>query len=246
MVSFEKYINKLNPECEAFFQRPVQTKPDDEYLPWYTRSPLGINKLNSMMSTISKKAKLSKTYTNHCVRATCITLLDESGFESRHIMGISKHKSESSIKHYSSRLSEERRVQASDILLKACNAENKENQPSVIPTAPSSAIEPINRTDVDNDPDIIDFLSPSQEDFLLALSVPDNVQACLPVEPMASSHYPSRAASLTPRSHQQPSPVVANRVSRVNDSNLNLYAPSQNSVAPFNLINYGNVYINTK
>lgn len=53
------------------------------------------------MKVLSEKYKLSKSYTNHSLRATTITLLDEEGFEARHIMSISGHKSETSIKHYS-------------------------------------------------------------------------------------------------------------------------------------------------
>ena len=57
--------------------------------------------MGNKMKLLSKKYKLSKTYTNHSLRATTITLLDEEGFEARHIMSISGHRSESSIKHYS-------------------------------------------------------------------------------------------------------------------------------------------------
>lgn len=53
------------------------------------------------MKTISSDAGLSQIYTNHCIRATCITTLDNNGFEARHIMSITGHKSETSIRAYS-------------------------------------------------------------------------------------------------------------------------------------------------
>ena len=53
-----------------------------------------------MMSNISKSAHLSKNYTNHCVRATCISVLSESGFEARHIFTISGHKNEQRVQNY--------------------------------------------------------------------------------------------------------------------------------------------------
>ena len=53
------------------------------------------------MKWLSEKYNLSKEYTNQSLRATTITLLDEEGFEARHIMSISGHRSETSIKHYS-------------------------------------------------------------------------------------------------------------------------------------------------
>lgn len=48
-------------------------------------------------------------YTNHCIRATCISVLDECGYEARHIIGLSGHKSELSIKHYASRLNKSKK-----------------------------------------------------------------------------------------------------------------------------------------
>lgn len=40
-------------------------------------------------------------YTNHSIRATAVTILDKSGFEARHIMAVSGHKNEASIRSYS-------------------------------------------------------------------------------------------------------------------------------------------------
>jgi hypothetical protein len=54
-------------------------------------------------------AKLSRVYTNHCIRATCITLLSEAGFEGRHIITLSGHRSEEGIKGYCRDTSEEQK-----------------------------------------------------------------------------------------------------------------------------------------
>ena len=53
-----------------------------------------------MMSRISKSANLNKAYTNHCIRATSITALNDAGYDSRRIMSVSKHKSECNIRSY--------------------------------------------------------------------------------------------------------------------------------------------------
>lgn len=68
------------------------------------------------MAKISQVCNLSKRYTNHCIRSTCITALYDNGIETRHIMGLSGHKSESAVRAYSKRLSEKKTRQISDIL----------------------------------------------------------------------------------------------------------------------------------
>ena len=71
---------------------------------WYEARPLGINSLAKMMKTISEEApSLSTVYTNHCVRATAITLWSNAGISNRHIMAISGHRSEQSLVSYNSR-----------------------------------------------------------------------------------------------------------------------------------------------
>ena len=69
-----------------------------------------------MMSNISKDAELSLIYTNHCVRATCITNLDRKGTDERHIVGISGHKNNYSIISNSSRLTQEKQFEISKTL----------------------------------------------------------------------------------------------------------------------------------
>lgn len=59
-----------------------------------------------MMKKLSSAAQLSKIYTNHSIRSTSITILNEAGFQGRHIVKISGHKNESSLKSYSHRIGE--------------------------------------------------------------------------------------------------------------------------------------------
>ena len=56
--------------------------------------------LGEKMKCISKEAELLKLYTNHSIRATAVTILDKCGHEARHIIAVSGHKSESSIRSY--------------------------------------------------------------------------------------------------------------------------------------------------
>ena len=62
---------------------------------------IGERYLGDMMKKISKEADLSKIYSNHSIGATAVTILDKSGFETRHSMSVSGHRTESSIRSYS-------------------------------------------------------------------------------------------------------------------------------------------------
>jgi len=135
VASFTKYLSKFHPDNTALWQQPRDTYHCSDEV-WYTKTPLGKNTLSSMMSNISKLSKLSMIYTNHSIRATAITEMDEAGIDTRHIMRVSGHKSESSIKHYTQRLSEKKKREISDCLSetlmtpsdsKACKAETTSN-----------------------------------------------------------------------------------------------------------------------
>ena len=57
--NLKKLIRVLNPGEEPLFQRPKR-------------------RLGNMIKEISVVAKLSEIYTNHCIRATSVTLLDNA------------------------------------------------------------------------------------------------------------------------------------------------------------------------
>lgn len=115
VFSFTKYLSKLNENIDDLWQRPLDSFNESDTV-WYYKSPMGKTTLGNMMPEISRIANLSKKYTNHCIRATSITALDRAGFEARHIMRASGHKSEASIRSYSYRLSEEKKREMSDSL----------------------------------------------------------------------------------------------------------------------------------
>ena len=89
--------------CSALFQRPKTNVTDNSEI-WYDNVPVGHNTLGSMMARISRKAGLSRKYTNHSLRATAVNILDKAQFASRHIMSVTGHKAESSLKTYSGKL----------------------------------------------------------------------------------------------------------------------------------------------
>lgn len=73
--SFVKYLSKRNPACRAFFQRPRDHCSENDTT-WYENKAVGKNLLGTRMQMLSRAAKLSKTYTNHCIGAVSIATLN--------------------------------------------------------------------------------------------------------------------------------------------------------------------------
>lgn len=107
VATYKLYLSKLNPKQAVFFQRPKSFKPQSG--PWYDNMVLGVKSLERMMKKISAAGNLSRLYTNHSIRSTSITILDQNGVEARHIMSVSGHRSESSLRTYSKTSSAKRR-----------------------------------------------------------------------------------------------------------------------------------------
>ena len=94
--SFKHYMANLNENCDAFFQHPDENKTG------YDKKPIGKNTLGEMMKVISdnKHAKLSKIYTNHCIRKTTATVMHRQGYDLKEIANVMKHKNLQSLEHY--------------------------------------------------------------------------------------------------------------------------------------------------
>ncbi|XP_077390736.1 uncharacterized protein LOC144027233 isoform X3 [Festucalex cinctus] len=74
-ASFVRYLAKRNQLCRAFFQRPRDAcGPADDT--WFENKAVGKNLLGTRMQMLSRAAKLSRTYTNHCIGAVSIATLD--------------------------------------------------------------------------------------------------------------------------------------------------------------------------
>ena len=97
--SVKLLLSKLDKGCPRNFQMAKKrVRADDEV--WYTGQPLGKNTMASMMKRISEKASLSRYFTNHSVRATCITKLAKAGVPDSVIMATSGHRRPESLLSY--------------------------------------------------------------------------------------------------------------------------------------------------
>ena len=69
VLSFEKYVSRLNPKNEHLFQRPKKAVDESDEV-WYANMVVGQRTLREEMMKLSIEGKLSCVYTNHSIRAT--------------------------------------------------------------------------------------------------------------------------------------------------------------------------------
>ena len=119
-------MTHLNPKNPLMWQQPKYRISKGDNV-WFSTGPVGRNKLSSLMHRLSKTYNLSKSYTNHSIRATTVTILDQADFKSRMIMKVSGHRSEFSIKNYSHRIDRKTRCTMSETLGAAVSRYQIEN-----------------------------------------------------------------------------------------------------------------------
>ena len=111
--TLKNYLSHLNPTSNALFQRPRdgQSKkfnPAHDRI-WFCSVPLG-------MKEMSKRAGIEPHLTNHCLRATSVTVLSDHNCETRHIKSITGHKSDQAVESYNERPSIEQQQKISLVL----------------------------------------------------------------------------------------------------------------------------------
>ena len=101
VVAIQKLIEKSHPEIDRLFQRAHPSfNCKAKTTAWFMKIPLGHNLLGQMMARISENAGLSRRYTNHCLRATCIKRLRKAGFSPQEVCAVSGHKNPASLAQY--------------------------------------------------------------------------------------------------------------------------------------------------
>lgn len=124
--TLENYLRHLNPELDCLFQRPRVISASFDPLQddvWFCNAPLGQSMLGSMMKQMSQTAGIQPHLTNHCVRATSVTVLSDNNVEARHIKAVTGHKSDQSIESYNARASFQQKENMSNILSRFVSGE---------------------------------------------------------------------------------------------------------------------------
>ena len=128
------YLSKIPRDCNCLFPRSLtktRLKDDDwEKEPvWYSdKQVVGKHVLNDAMKIISKKAGLSATYTNHCIRATVVSEMFSKGYTTDQIQTVTGHKRSDSVQRYIKRVTPSKKRKIShDLSSSIHKTENCEN-----------------------------------------------------------------------------------------------------------------------
>lgn len=132
--TIKNYLAHLNPSLDVLFQKPREVR-SSSFIPeqvqvWYCNVPIGANTLDNMLKAMCKRAGIEPHLTNHCLRATSVTILSDSNCETRHIKAVTGHKSDQSIESYNDRPSIDQQRAMSCILSTFLDNNNAENEVS--------------------------------------------------------------------------------------------------------------------
>ena len=122
-------------EDDVFYLQPLSRTPDDPLKPWFSRQPMGKNKLGQMMKTMSKQAGLSIIYSNHSLRAYGATKLFQHGLPERLIQERTGHRTVEALRKYQ-RVSDEQRLAVSEIMNNKTTTCNSQPQQGTSSSAP--------------------------------------------------------------------------------------------------------------
>ena len=85
------------------YSQSKEFNPADDKI-WFCNAPLGTTgTLDNMLKEMSKRAAIEPHLTNHCLRATSVTVLSDHNCETRHIKSITGQKSDQAVKSYNER-----------------------------------------------------------------------------------------------------------------------------------------------
>ena len=186
-------------------------------------------------------------YTNHCIRATVITNLSNSGYEARHIIAVTGHRSETTVKQYATKCPDNKKRQISDTLgtymqpKKSIKTEiSAPKAPETMPN-PSYEDEGFNTIDFEN----MDFKlheMPEDPDDNLLSQILDDIEK----ENAAEAEKQKRDK----QNHAETPPVKNNQVVNFNNISTNnvvqarrnplvppMYFPNSNVTINYNIIN---------
>ena len=113
------YLQKLPSkawENDVFYLTPLQKKPEDPSKSWFTLTPVGKNRLNTLLKEMCVAAGLSDNYSNHSLRAYGATAMFQAGIPEKLIQERTGHRSIDTLRKYE-RTSESQLLDVSNVVV---------------------------------------------------------------------------------------------------------------------------------
>ena len=114
----DKYFEFLPKEAwsnNVFYLTPLSKMPTEPGKPWFTKTPVGRNRLNSMLKEMCKEAQIDGKFTNHSLRAYGATKLFQSNVPEKLIQQRTGHRSLDALRQYE-RTTESQLVDVSNVI----------------------------------------------------------------------------------------------------------------------------------
>jgi site-specific recombinase XerD len=121
----KRYLELFPPTVTCLFPKPLKKFTNEK---WYSdQEVVGKNTLCDAMKNISKDASLSKTYTNHCIRASVVTNLSEAGVPPQEIQLVTGHRKIETVQLYDKKVSVSKRIRLSHKLTDCMSSSHEQN-----------------------------------------------------------------------------------------------------------------------
>ena len=153
--TIKNFLAHLNPKLDTLFQRPREKINPDEDTVWFCNQPIGASTLDNMLKSMSRRAGIEPYLTNHCLRATSVTILSDSDCETRHIKAVTGHRSDTSIESYNERPSFQQQRKMSGILSGFFHADERSVQPPMSEENVLRSIQPADGIQVQSAPSVL-------------------------------------------------------------------------------------------
>lgn len=126
--SFKFYLSKLNPKCPWFFQTPNPYMANPNVDLWYKNCPVGEGTIGLFMKQISISTNLPKLYTNHKIRGTTASIVQDK-FGLHGAAHVTHHRSYESLRTYLAKPTLQDKANYSNALFEHASSPQKEISP---------------------------------------------------------------------------------------------------------------------
>lgn len=130
--TLKTFLQHIDPQATFLFNhcsKAALSSPQTTDI-WYLAKHCKPYQFSKFMPDISRNAGCSRKYTAHCLRSTAIQALNDEGFEIRHIMYMSGHRNEASVRSYNRDCSTAQKQHLSHALAKVAKASSSSESSS--------------------------------------------------------------------------------------------------------------------